>query len=59
VSGINERTFADRSPEEIAAEVREALDQTGGLGHVVAPGCVLPVDAPEANLEAVVRAGRS
>jgi uroporphyrinogen decarboxylase len=59
VGGINERTFADRSPEEIAAEVREALDQTGGLGHVVAPGCVLPVDAPEANLEAVVRAGRS
>ncbi|MDR7438488.1 MAG: uroporphyrinogen decarboxylase family protein [Armatimonadota bacterium] len=57
--GIDERTFADRSPAEIAAEVQDALNQTGGIGHVVAPGCVIPVDAPEANLEAAVRAARA
>ncbi|MCS7171937.1 MAG: uroporphyrinogen decarboxylase [Armatimonadetes bacterium] len=59
VGGIDERSFADRSPEEIAAEVRDALSQTGGIGHVVAPGCVIPVDAPEANLQAVVQAVRA
>lgn len=58
VGGIDELRFSDRTPEEVEAEVREALAQTGGLRHIVAPGCVIPIDSPEANIEAAVRAVR-
>jgi len=58
VGGIDELRFADRSPEEVEAEVRDALSQTHGLRHIVAPGCVIPIDAPEANIQAVIRAVR-
>ncbi len=56
--GLDEATFADRTPAQVAEEARDALTQSGGVGHMVAPGCVIPVDAPEANVEAVVRAVR-
>ncbi|MCS7234438.1 MAG: uroporphyrinogen decarboxylase family protein [Armatimonadota bacterium] len=56
--GLDEATFADRDPAQVAEEAREALAQTGGVGHVVAPGCVIPVDTPEANVEATVQAVR-
>lgn len=38
------------SPDAVAAEVRDAIAQTGGRRLVVAPGCVIPTDAPAANL---------
>src|SRR5207245_2823924 len=40
----------------IADEVDDAVRQTGGRGVIVAPGCVLPLDVPEAHLDAVVDA---
>jgi uroporphyrinogen decarboxylase len=43
-------------PAAAAAEVEDALRQTGGVGLIVAPGCVLPLDVPDAHLEAVVKA---
>ncbi len=55
---LEDRTDLQRLQKEMK-EVQDALDQTGGIGHVVAPGCVIPVDSPEANLEAAVRAARS
>jgi uroporphyrinogen-III decarboxylase len=54
VGGIDELHFSDRTP----AEVHDAISQTGGLRHIVAPGCVIPSDAPEGNIEAAVRAVR-
>lgn len=42
----------------VAAEVRDAIVQTGGMGLIVAPGCVLPLDVPDASLEAAVTAVR-
>jgi uroporphyrinogen decarboxylase len=42
----------------IAGEVRDAIGQTAGLGLIVAPGCVLPLDVPDAHLAAVVEAVR-
>jgi uroporphyrinogen decarboxylase len=42
----------------IEAEVHDALRQTDGLGLVLAPGCVLPLDLPDEHLAAVVRAAR-
>lgn len=51
--GINEwETLAKRRPEEIAAEVREAVSQTGGRRHVIAAGCVIPIDVSDERLRA-------
>ena len=44
--GIDESRFARRSPEEVAAEVRDAVAATGGLRHIVAPGWSSPSTAP-------------
>ncbi|MDR5684389.1 MAG: uroporphyrinogen decarboxylase family protein, partial [Armatimonadota bacterium] len=58
VGGIDEVIFAGRAPAEVAQEVDEAIAQTGGTGHIVSAGCVVPIDAPEANIEAALSAAR-
>lgn len=47
------------SPEDVTAEACGAAAQTDGRRLVVAPGCVLPTSAPEANLMALRRAVES
>jgi uroporphyrinogen decarboxylase len=42
--------------EEAAAQVRDAVAQTGGHRLIVAPGCVIPTNAPAANLHALRQA---
>jgi uroporphyrinogen decarboxylase len=55
VGGLNQQGTVRRgTPEAVAAETRDAIAQTRGLGLIVGPGCVLPLDAPDTNLEAVV-----
>ena len=55
--GINEwDTLAKKSPQDVTVEVRDALAQTGGRGHILAAGCVIPVDTPEENIRAVTEA---
>ena len=46
------------SPDELYAKARE-LCQTAPAGFILAPGCDLPPDTPEENLQAMVRAARS
>lgn len=59
VGGVSEHgTLMKGSLAEIEAEVHEALEQTGRRRLMIAPGCVLPVNATEERLEAVVRAAR-
>jgi uroporphyrinogen decarboxylase len=54
VGGLNEIETLRKGPKEaVRAEVKDALRQTGGIGHIVAPGCGFPVDVPEAHLRAV------
>lgn len=54
VGGLNEVETLRKGPEEaVRAEVKDALKQTEGLGHILAPGCGFPVDVPEAHLRAV------
>lgn len=54
VGGVNEVSTLREGPEErIRVEVKDALGQTGGTGHIVAPGCVVPIDVPERHLRAV------
>jgi uroporphyrinogen decarboxylase len=55
VGGLNQQqTLRKATPAAVAAETRDAIAQTSGVGLIVGPGCVLPLDAPDANLEAVV-----
>jgi uroporphyrinogen decarboxylase len=46
-------TMVTGTPEAVRAEVRAAVESTGGAGVVVAPGCSVPPEAPEANLRAM------
>ena len=58
--GINEwDTLAAKSRDEIIAEARGAVAQTGGRGFILAAGCVIPVDTPEENIHAAIDAVRS
>lgn len=50
------RTLRDGTPETAAAAVEDAIAQTGGRGLIVAPGCVLMANTPDANVAAVVKA---
>jgi uroporphyrinogen decarboxylase len=60
VGGLSEgRTLLAGPPDAIAAEVRDAIGQTGGRGVMIGPGCVLPLATPDAHLAAVVRAVKS
>jgi uroporphyrinogen decarboxylase len=44
------------TPAQVNAEVNAALDDTNGVQIVVAPGCSIPPDTPEANLFAAKQA---
>lgn len=51
VAGISRRgAIVSGTPEDAAAEVRDAVQQTGGARLIVAPGCVIPYRAPKENL---------
>ena len=57
--GLNQhQTLRKETPAAVAAETQDAMTQTGGVGLIVAPGCVLPLDVPDASLAAVVEAVR-
>jgi uroporphyrinogen decarboxylase len=59
MGGVSEKTtLVDGTPEQVAAEVRAAIDQTGGERVLVAPGCSIPPRTPAANLAAAARAAR-
>ena len=59
VGGLAEgTTLRTGTPAAVAAEVHDALQQTGGTGVILGPGCVLPLDVPDANLQAVLDAAR-
>jgi uroporphyrinogen decarboxylase len=54
-AGLGEAGTLRRGPvAAIRAEATDALTQTGGRGHVLTTGCVLPLDVPDAHLQAVV-----
>jgi uroporphyrinogen decarboxylase len=59
VGGLGEGTTLRRGPAAaVAAEVRDAIGQTAGVGVVIGPGCVLPLDVPDAHLAVVVETVR-
>ncbi len=57
IGGLDQwKTLRDATPEQAAAEAQDAIAQTGGLGLIVGPGCVLPMNTPDPNVAAVVQA---
>lgn len=51
--GIDEwNVLAVGTPTQIRAQVQDAIQQTGGVGLIVAAGCVIPVDTPAENIRA-------
>lgn len=58
VGGINEKAIAGMTPEAVAADVSDARESTAGRRLMVAPGCVIPVATPAANLRAAVEAAK-
>jgi uroporphyrinogen decarboxylase len=56
IGGLNQwKTLRDGTPEAAAAEAQEAVAQTGGVGLIVGPGCVLPMQTPDPNVAAVIK----
>jgi uroporphyrinogen decarboxylase len=45
-------TMVRGTPEQVVAEARDALEQTGGQRFILGTGCVTPVNAPWANIRA-------
>jgi uroporphyrinogen decarboxylase len=57
--GIDEwGTLVSQPREEIIGQVKDAIAETNGRGFMVAPGCVIPIDAPEESIRAVLEAVR-
>jgi uroporphyrinogen decarboxylase len=57
VGGLAEWTTLRKGPASaVTSEVDDAIHQTGGIGLIVGPGCVLPLDAPDDYLAAAVDA---
>ena len=55
LGGINDQTtIAEGTPAEVAAQARDAIEQTGGRRLLVGPGCVIPTNTPDANVRAVI-----
>lgn len=59
MGGVSEKTvLVDGTPEEVAQEVRQAIDETDGTRVLVAPGCSIPPRTPKENLAAAARTAR-
>lgn len=54
MGGIEEKSLMVKgTPEEIEAQARRALEETGGVRFFLAPGCTIPPETPDASLRAV------
>jgi uroporphyrinogen decarboxylase len=45
-----QKTMVLGTPEQVTAEARDAIEQTGGQRFILGTGCVLPIIAPRANI---------
>jgi uroporphyrinogen decarboxylase len=53
VGGLTEETLVAGSPDEVRAQVADAVQQTDGRRIIVGAGCVTPITTPEVNIQAV------
>lgn len=52
-------TMLRGTPQQVRAEVRQAIDSTGGQRLIIGTGCVTPITTPTANIRAVRQAVES
>lgn len=59
MGGVDERhALLPASPDDVRAQVREAIAQTGGRGFLLAPGCAIAPNTPPENIRAAIDAAR-
>ena len=58
IGGLNqfETLKKGQEPEDAQAEANDAIDQTEGIGVIIAPGCVIP---PEMSDKSLIELARS
>jgi len=54
--GLAQETLLNGTEEDVIAEARDVIAQTGGRGFILGAGCVISTRTPEANLAAARRA---
>ncbi len=59
MTGLDRVTLEKGTPDEVQAQVRDAISQTGGKRLILAPACVIPTKSPAENLQAVVEVDRT
>jgi uroporphyrinogen decarboxylase len=59
LGGLDRERLRNCTPEEVAADVRGAVAQTGGLRLIVGAGCVTLMGTPPGNLLAVREAAHA
>jgi uroporphyrinogen decarboxylase len=59
MAGLDRNLLATGSPEDIIEQVRDAQRQTGSRSLILAPACVVPPEAPDENLQAVIETAHS
>lgn len=60
MGGVSQDTILLKgSPEDVAAEVRGAIQEMAMGGFLLAPGCSISPQTPEANIHALVETARS
>jgi uroporphyrinogen decarboxylase len=56
IGGLHQgKTLHGGTADQAVAETQDAIAQTNGRGLIIGPGCVLPMDTPDANVAAVVK----
>lgn len=58
-TGLDLDNLENGGPDEIIAEAREAINQTGGKRLILAPACVIPTKTPPENLQALKEMDRA
>lgn len=58
VGGIHEKDIAIMTPAQATAQARDSVEALSARHVMVAPGCVMPITTPDANVRAVVAAVR-
>lgn len=56
VGGIERTEISTGTRAVVAAQANDAVQQTGGRRHVVAPSCVIPTNTPDENIRTVIEA---
>jgi uroporphyrinogen decarboxylase len=56
VGGIDRVAIANTGASAVSAQATDAVQQTGGRRHVVAPSCVVPTNTTDENIRAVIDA---